>query len=147
MPSLSLSLPAHAKLPPPPPLRPQKAINFDLLSNRLISHINVGHLRKAITTLDLMAQLGTHPDLPTYSLLLKSCIRSRNFDLLYSKSGDWKKANSIFENMGSERNLVSWSAMVSCFVNNDMGYEAISTFLHMLEHGLSIASHRSFGRV
>ncbi|KAB2634047.1 pentatricopeptide repeat-containing protein [Pyrus ussuriensis x Pyrus communis] len=143
MPSLSLYLPAPAKLPPPPPFRPQKATNFDPLSNRLISHSNVGHLRKAITTLDLM-----------------SCIRSRNFDLgklvhdrlacsqlepdpvllnslisLYSKSGDWKKANSIFENMGSERNLVSWSAMVSCFANNDMGYEAISTFLDMLEHG------------
>ncbi|KAM1059074.1 hypothetical protein ACFX11_024141 [Malus domestica] len=159
MPGLSLSLPAPAKLPPPPPLSP-KATNFELLNNRLINQINVGHLRKAITTLDLLAQRGIHPDLPTYSLLIKSCIRSRNFDLgklvhdrlahsqlepdqvllnslisLYSKSGDWKKANSIFENMGSERNLVSWSAMVSCFANNDMGFEAISTFLDMLEHG------------
>ncbi|VVA19111.1 PREDICTED: pentatricopeptide [Prunus dulcis] len=156
----SLSLPAPSKLPLPPSLRPQKSPNFDSLNNRLISHINVGHLRKAITTLDLMAQRGTHPDLPIYSLLLKSCIRSRNFDLgrlvharlvhsqleldpvvlnslisLYSKSRDWKKANSIFENMGNKRNLVSWSAMVSCFANNDMGLEAILTFLDMLENG------------
>lgn len=44
-------------------------------------------------------------------------------------------ANSIFDNMGNKRNLVSWSAMVSCFANNDMGLEAILTFLDMLENG------------
>jgi pentatricopeptide repeat protein len=55
---------------------------------------------------------------------------------LYSKSGDWAIAKSIFDNMGDMRDLVSWSAMVSCFANNDLEYEAIVTFLDMLENGL-----------
>jgi pentatricopeptide repeat protein len=37
--------------------------------------------------------------------------------------------------MGDKRDLVSWSAMVSCFANNDMEFEAIGTFLEMLENG------------
>ncbi|KAL6133412.1 hypothetical protein ACLB2K_065647 [Fragaria x ananassa] len=86
-----------------------------------------------------MARCGSHPDLPTYSLLLKSCLRSRRFHLaklvhahlsrshlrpdslilnslisVYSKSGDFETARSIFQTMGPKRNLVSWSAMVSC---------------------------------
>ncbi|KAK7827217.1 hypothetical protein CFP56_031314 [Quercus suber] len=33
--------------------------------------------------------------------------------------------------MGDLRDLVSWTAMVSCFANNDLGTEAIVTFLQM----------------
>ncbi|KAL6135453.1 hypothetical protein ACLB2K_067681 [Fragaria x ananassa] len=127
----SLTLPAPAKLPPPHP-----PPTSDHLHRRLISQINVGHLPKAISTLDLMARLGSHPDRPTYSLLLKSCLRSRRFHLaklvhahlsrshlrpdslilnslisVYSKSGDVETARSIFQTMGPKRNLVSWSAM------------------------------------
>ncbi|KAM5581081.1 pentatricopeptide repeat-containing protein [Rosa sericea] len=159
----SLSLPAPAKFPPPsssPPLRHHQDPNFEPLHRRLITQINVGHLRNAISTLDLMSLRGSHPDLPTYSLLLKSCLRSRNFHLgklvharlaqsqldpdsvilnslisLYSKSGDFKEARSIFQTMGEKRNLVSWSAMVSCFANNGMSLEAVSTFVDMLEEG------------
>nr|POF05592.1 pentatricopeptide repeat-containing protein, chloroplastic [Quercus suber] len=62
--------------------------------------------------------------------------RKRHLSILYSKSGDWAKAKSIFDDMGDLRDLVSWTAMVSCFANNDMGTEAIVTFLQMLENGL-----------
>ncbi|XP_034679968.1 pentatricopeptide repeat-containing protein At3g49170, chloroplastic-like [Vitis riparia] len=78
------------------------------------------------------------PDLTTYSILLKSCIRFRNFQLrklirsgleldsvvlntlisLYSKCGDTATARLIFEGMKNKRDLVSWSEMVSCFANN-----------------------------
>jgi pentatricopeptide repeat protein len=37
--------------------------------------------------------------------------------------------------MGDKRDLVSWSAMVSCFANNDSEFEANGTFLEMLENG------------
>ncbi|KAL6139940.1 hypothetical protein ACLB2K_058241 [Fragaria x ananassa] len=148
----SLTLPAPAKVPPPP--------TSDHLHRRLISQINVGHLPKAISTLDLMSRRGSHPDLPTYSLLLKSCLRSRRFHLaklvhahlsrshlrpdslilnslisVYSKSGDLETARSIFRTMGPKRNLVSWSAMVSCFANNDIPLEAVSMFVDMVEEG------------
>ena len=54
---------------------------------------------------------------------------------LYSKCGDTETARSIFEGMGSRRDLVSWSAMVSCYANNNMERQAICTFLDMLELG------------
>ncbi|KAF3432850.1 hypothetical protein FNV43_RR23952 [Rhamnella rubrinervis] len=170
-PSLALSLASPAKLALPPG-KPRQNPNFsdqklslkhiisERLNHRLLHNLNGGYLRKAISTLDLMVVQGTHPDLATYSLLLRSCIRSRNFELgklthvhlaqsqleldpvtlnslisLYSKCGDWVKANAIFESMGNKRNLVSWSAIVSCFANNDMEYEAIGTFVNMLENG------------
>ncbi|KAF9616372.1 hypothetical protein IFM89_029626 [Coptis chinensis] len=102
----------------------------------------------------------TQPDLVSYSLVLKSCIRSFNFDRgklvhslliesglkldnvvknslisLYSKCGDWETANLIFEAMEKDRDLVSWSAMISCFANNHRKFEAITLFYDMLESG------------
>ncbi|OMO88420.1 hypothetical protein CCACVL1_08400 [Corchorus capsularis] len=170
---MSLSLPSTAKIPPPslktstrpnqklpPSIAINGPINFEPLRDRLIKHLDAGHLHKAIFTLDVMARQNTHPDLITYSLLLKACIRSRDFHLgklvhthlidsqlqldsvisnslisLYSKSGDWAKAHEIFERMENKRDLVSWSAMISCFANNNMEVEAILTFLDMLENG------------
>ncbi|WKA07572.1 hypothetical protein VitviT2T_025379 [Vitis vinifera] len=100
------------------------------------------------------------PDLTTYSILLKSCIRFRNFQLrklvhrkliqsgleldsvvlntlisLYSKCGDTATARLIFEGMENKRDLVSWSAMVSCFAINSMELQAIWTFFYFLELG------------
>ncbi|KAL7254045.1 hypothetical protein ACSBR1_008400 [Camellia fascicularis] len=117
--------------------------NLEPFEDRLIRLANQGHLHQAISTLDLMTQQGLSPDLVTYSVLLKSCIRTRQFDLgklvhsklshslldpdsvllnslitLYSKSGDWVTANSIFNGMGEHRDMVSWSAMISCFAHN-----------------------------
>lgn len=107
-----------------------------------------------------MTQQGIQPDLTTYSVLLKSCIRSHNFDRgkrlhaqllesgleldnvvlnslisLYSKCGDWESANSIFELMGCRKDLVSWSAMISCCAHNGREFEAVATFVRMIELG------------
>ncbi|PIA49029.1 hypothetical protein AQUCO_01300111v1 [Aquilegia coerulea] len=133
---------------------------FEPLKHRLITQLDVGHLDQAFSTLDLMTQQGIQPDLVTYSVLLKSCIRSYNFDRgklvharliesglefdnvvrnslisLYSKCGDWEKAKSIFEGMNDDKDLVSWSAMISCFANNNRKSEAIIMFYEMLESG------------
>ncbi|KAI3882915.1 hypothetical protein MKX03_008396, partial [Papaver bracteatum] len=37
--------------------------------------------------------------------------------------------------MGKKRDLVSWSAMISCFSHNGFEYEAMDTFFEMLENG------------
>ncbi|KAJ0100241.1 hypothetical protein Patl1_20346 [Pistacia atlantica] len=166
---ITLSLPAPAKFPPPslkhskpsgqnlqlssPPLIKQPH-NLEPLNSRLIHHLNEGHLQKAISTLDLMTEHNIHPDRFTYSLLLKSCIRSRAFHLgrhvhshlmthskpepnsvilnslisLYSKCGDLNEASMIFETMGEKRDLVSWSSMISCFANNGKQFEALLMF-------------------
>ncbi|WCJ43736.1 Tetratricopeptide repeat (TPR)-like superfamily protein [Euphorbia peplus] len=145
---ISFSLPSPAKFNPPPPP------STSLKPHRSISSVN---LRDAISTLHLN---GSHPDLITYSLLLKSCIRSNQFDLgkllhshlsqspldpdpvllnslitLYSKCGDIDQANSIFRAMGKKRDLVSWSALISCYANNNMVFEAIEMYLDMLSSG------------
>ncbi|XP_038892450.1 pentatricopeptide repeat-containing protein At3g49170, chloroplastic [Benincasa hispida] len=161
----SLPLPTTLKIPfpssnPSPSLQFSTFPNPNPLTGRLIREINDGRLRKAISTLEHMVHQGSHPDLQTYSLFLKRCIRTRSFDLgrlvhekltqsnlhldsvtlnslisLYSKSGQWEKATSIFRHMGSSRDLISWSAMVSCFANNNMGFHALLTFLDIIENG------------
>ncbi|CAJ1978209.1 unnamed protein product [Sphenostylis stenocarpa] len=121
-------------------------------------------LRKAISTLDLTPHRDegrTRHKLINSSLLLKACIRSGNLDLgkllhhklihsglpldsvllnslisLYSKCGDWQNALSIFRGMGDMRDLVSWSALISCFANNTMDSQALLTFLRMLQSGI-----------
>ncbi|GLU24622.1 hypothetical protein SLE2022_405320 [Rubroshorea leprosula] len=144
------------------PLSTKPLGKFKPLNDRLHKHLNSGHLHKAISTLDLMVQQGTHPDLLTYSLLLKACIRSQDlhhgklvhkyltmseleldsvlFNMLislYMKCGEWTKARVIFQSMGDKRDVVSWSAMISCFANNNMKFEAISTFIDMIKNGFS----------
>ncbi|KAJ9159573.1 hypothetical protein P3X46_025075, partial [Hevea brasiliensis] len=90
-----------------------------------------------------MSQEGTHPDLITYSLLLKSCIRANNFqqgklfhDYL-TQSG--LKIDSVILNsligLYSKCDLVSWSALISCYANNRMDFEAVNTYIDMLNCG------------
>uniref|UniRef100_A0A7N2MHD6 Pentatricopeptide repeat-containing protein n=1 Tax=Quercus lobata TaxID=97700 RepID=A0A7N2MHD6_QUELO len=78
---LGFSLPSASKLPLLPSIKPSTRScqnlpssspqnrNFEPLHHRLIHHLNVGHLHKAISTLDLMAQKGTQPDLISHHLL------------------------------------------------------------------------------
>ncbi|KAJ9169968.1 hypothetical protein P3X46_018107 [Hevea brasiliensis] len=100
-----------------------------------------------------MSQEGTHPDLITYSLLLKSCIRANNLQQgkllhdyltqcgleldsvilnslisLYSKCGEWDKANCIFECMGDKRDLAvnTYIDMLNCgFYPKEYCYAAV----------------------
>ncbi|GMH08907.1 hypothetical protein Nepgr_010747 [Nepenthes gracilis] len=144
-----------------PSIQSFRSPNFECIRSRLIHQVNVGHVEDAISTLDLMFQYGLTPDNVTFSIILKSSIRARNFHLgklvhhkliesqveldsvllnslitLYSKSGDWKKASEIFETMTEKRDLVSWSAMISCFANNGFELKAIETFIDLINSGL-----------
>ncbi|KAK3006684.1 hypothetical protein RJ639_016952 [Escallonia herrerae] len=151
LPRQSLSPPA-AKFHTSPDFEPLKAL--------LIRQANMGHINQALATIELMAQHHLTPDLTTYSVLLKSCIRSRDLRLgqlvhskltesetpldsvvlnslitLYSKCNDWVTAKSIFEDMGEKKDLVSWSAMISCFAHNGMEIQSVATFADMLRFG------------
>ncbi|KAL2556230.1 Pentatricopeptide repeat-containing protein [Forsythia ovata] len=129
--------------------------------DRLINQASVGHIKEAIKTLDSMSQNSFTPDLTVYSILLKSCIRTRNFDLgrvvhsrlvesklecdsialnslisLYAKCGEWERAEEIFESMEEDkRDFVSWSAMISCYVRSGLNLQAVLTFFEMVELG------------
>nr|GMD49649.1 pentatricopeptide repeat-containing protein At3g49170, chloroplastic [Ipomoea batatas] len=170
---ISLSLPAPSKLASSSSIKPrsistqnpasvqyQKSTDFETLKGRLIRQANGGNIRQAISTLDLIAQMGFTPDLTSYTVLLKSCIRTRSFELgksihsrlaasqlepdsivlnslisLYAKCSDWGTAKGIFDGMGARRDLVSWSAMISCYAHCNMEMEAVSTFFRMVEFG------------
>ncbi|CAA2998744.1 pentatricopeptide repeat-containing At3g49170, chloroplastic [Olea europaea subsp. europaea] len=114
-----------------------------------------------MSILDFMSKNSFTPDLTVYSVLIKSCIRARNFDLgrvvhsrlvesklecdsialnslisLYAKCGEWERAEEIFERMeGDKRDLVSWSAMISCYVRSGLNLQAIITFFEMVKFG------------
>ncbi|XP_057457733.1 pentatricopeptide repeat-containing protein At3g49170, chloroplastic [Lotus japonicus] len=155
MPNLNLSLPSSLNTP---------QTHHHLLHNPSLSSSNAHNFNHSFTFPQLhkaINELTTTPHNPTSSLLLlKACIRSSNFTLgkllhrkltesqlnldslllnslisLYSKCGDITTARSIFQTMGSKRDLVSWCSMMSCFANNSMEHEALVTFLDMLEHG------------
>lgn len=140
--------------------QPLERLNFETYKDRLIRQAEVGHVDEAISTLDLMSRANLTPDLTTYSVLLKSCIRTRNIRLgqlvhsrilesglkldsvvlnsllsLYSKCGDWKTAEEIFESMGEMRDLVSWSAMISCYAHSGLNHEAVLKFVKMVQFG------------
>ncbi|XP_068666625.1 pentatricopeptide repeat-containing protein At3g49170, chloroplastic [Aristolochia californica] len=162
LPATFTSLPSKSSWPrlSSSPQSLTKHPNFELLKNRLIRLADDGHLGHAVSTLDFMQQQGIPPDLLTYSVLLKSCIRTRHFDhgkriharllessieldtvvlntliTLYSKCGDLEKANEIFKEMGNKRGLVSWSAMISGYTRNGKEFVAITAFYDMLESG------------
>ncbi|KZV28462.1 pentatricopeptide repeat-containing protein chloroplastic-like [Dorcoceras hygrometricum] len=163
---VSSTVPLSAHLPQ---LRSRKKVTsartlqirtFETYKDQLIRQTEVGHVDEAISTLDLMSRANLTPDLTTYSVLLKSCIRTRNFRLgqlvhsrilesglkldsfvlnsllsLYSKSGDQKMAEEIFESMGDTRDLVSWSAMISCYAHSGSNFEAVQKFVEMVQFG------------
>ncbi|XP_042434966.1 pentatricopeptide repeat-containing protein At3g49170, chloroplastic-like isoform X3 [Zingiber officinale] len=135
--------------------------SLEALKDRLIRLADSGRIDDALSTLDLMADRGIPADLVSYSVLLRSCIRSRDlrrgrlvqrrlldsglqFDSvvtnslisLYSKCGEWEAALSIFEEMGSRRDVVSWTALVSYGAQNGMQGRAIAMFCQMLETGI-----------
>ncbi|EPS60295.1 hypothetical protein M569_14504, partial [Genlisea aurea] len=126
----------------------------------LIRSAEDGCVEEAKSTLDFMLRSDFIPDRTVFTVLLKSCIRRRRFELgrevhslviesgiefdailfnslisLYAKSGDWRKADEIFGSMGEMKDLVSWSAMVSCYSLNGLNSRAISLFIEMVISG------------
>nr|KYP35399.1 hypothetical protein KK1_043566 [Cajanus cajan] len=113
-----------------------KDLNFESVARSLSARTPHKLLKACIRSGNLelgklLHQKLTESGLDLDSLLLNSLIS------LYSKCGEWENALSIFRNMGSnKRDLVSWSAIISCFANNSMESRALVTFLRMLQHGI-----------
>ncbi|CAN0903167.1 Pentatricopeptide repeat-containing protein At3g49170, chloroplastic [Linum grandiflorum] len=106
-----------------------------------------------------MAKNNTHPDQLTYSLLLRSCIRLQSFQLgrtvhdslarsgiqpnlvilnslitLYSKCGNLDDAYKVFDKM-PDRNVVTWTLMITRFHQLGYGRDAIDVFVDMISSG------------
>ncbi|OAY83394.1 Pentatricopeptide repeat-containing protein, chloroplastic [Ananas comosus] len=142
------NLPAETLPPPHAPLK-----------RRLLRLADTGRLSDALSALDL---LGGAADLVAYSALLHACARRRDLAVgrrvhrrllasglapdavaansllsLYSKCGDWDVALSLFDEMGSRRDLVSWTTMITSAAQNRMERTAIELFCEMLESGFT----------
>ncbi|KAJ7536443.1 hypothetical protein O6H91_12G069800 [Diphasiastrum complanatum] len=111
--------------------------------------------KEALALYDQMQQEGVQPDIVTFVVLLKACasitalergkklhsqvikrglesdviVRSTLVDM-YAKCGCLEDARELFNNM-SERNVVSWTVMISGYAQNGLGKEALALYEQM----------------
>ncbi|KAJ7540625.1 hypothetical protein O6H91_10G023400 [Diphasiastrum complanatum] len=115
--------------------------------------------KEALALYEQMKQEGVQPDNVTCVLLLKACaclaaleqgkqihadIIKRGFQSdvivgstlvdMYAKCGCTEDARELFNNM-SERNVVSWTAMIAGYAQNGLGKEALALFEQMQREG------------
>ncbi|KAL4591569.1 hypothetical protein LXL04_004538 [Taraxacum kok-saghyz] len=74
-------------------------------------------------------------------LPIKSVVTSTSIISGYASIGDLKSARKIFDHMGNKRNVVTWNAMISGYVNNTQFNEALSLFHLMLLDNKSKPDH------
>ncbi|KAJ7522179.1 hypothetical protein O6H91_19G086300 [Diphasiastrum complanatum] len=116
--------------------------------------------KEALALYEQMKQEGMHPDNVTLVLLLKACaslaaleqgkqlhseIRKRGFQSdvvvgstlvdMYAKCGCTEDARELFDNM-SERNVVSWTAMIAGYAQNGLGKDALALYEQMKQEGV-----------
>ncbi|KAI0491996.1 hypothetical protein KFK09_026259 [Dendrobium nobile] len=158
IPSHPLKLSPTSRQNPSPPV---KHSHLKPIKKHLTRLADSSRCEEDCSVLDTTTELDAPVELRAYSSLLRSCIRSRDihhgrlihrrlllsglpFDsvisnsliTLYSKCGDWDSALSVFNQMGEERDVVSWTAMISAATENKMQGRALSLFLEMLNLGL-----------
>ncbi|KAJ7528001.1 hypothetical protein O6H91_16G079800 [Diphasiastrum complanatum] len=119
-----------------------------------------GLAKEALALYEQMKQEGVQPDNVTFALLLNACaslaaleqgkllhseIIKRGFQLdvvvantlvdMYAKCGCTEDARELFDNM-SERNVVSWTAMIAGYAQNGLGKEALALYEQMKQGGM-----------
>ncbi|KAJ7528462.1 hypothetical protein O6H91_15G005000 [Diphasiastrum complanatum] len=120
--------------------------------------------KEALDLYEQMIQEGVKPNKVTFVLLLKACaglealeqgkqlqsdIIKRGFQSdvivgstlvdMYAKCGCTEDARELFNNM-SERNVVSWNAMIAGYAQNELGKEALALYEQMKQEGVQPAN-------
>eukprot|EP01018_Ginkgo_biloba_P000473 Gb_25129 [translate_table: standard] len=128
-----------------------------------------GKLKEAVQILYLV-QRGIGLDSTTYARLLKGCANAKalaegkrvhahmiKFGIepdivlvnslinMYAKCGSVIDARQVFDNI-SEKELISWTAMISCYAQNGQGDKALRLFYQMLLAGIK-PNQFTFGSV
>lgn len=118
-----------------------------------------GHGEKAFELFEKMHQEGFEPDKITFTCILKACAitealnhgklihakitkRGLESDLfagstlvdMYAKCGSLKDAHNAFDSL-SEKNVVSWSALIAGYTNNGHGQKALLLYERMQQKG------------
>ncbi|KAJ7515252.1 hypothetical protein O6H91_22G007900 [Diphasiastrum complanatum] len=119
-----------------------------------------GEVEAAINLFQQMQETGLAPDKVLFVLLLKACARlaaleqgrqlhshiiKRGFQSdvivgstlvnMYAKCGCTEDARELFDNM-SERDVVSWTAMIAGYAQNGLGKEALALYEQMKQEGM-----------
>ncbi|KAJ7540196.1 hypothetical protein O6H91_10G005000 [Diphasiastrum complanatum] len=116
--------------------------------------------KEALSLYEQMKQEGAQPDKVTFVLLLKACAslaalehgkqlqseiikRGYQSDVvvgstlvdMYAKCGCTEYARELFDNM-SERDVVSWTAMIAGYAQNGLGKEALALYVQMKQESV-----------
>eukprot|EP01018_Ginkgo_biloba_P017565 Gb_32051 [translate_table: standard] len=119
-----------------------------------------GRLKEALDILQVMDQRGIRVDSRTYASLLQECINTNAVEegkrvhvhmintgfepdvylrtklvIMYAKRGSLEYARHMFDKM-SERNVVSWNAMIAGYAQGGHAEEALSLFYQMRGAGM-----------
>ncbi|XP_030957276.1 pentatricopeptide repeat-containing protein At3g12770-like [Quercus lobata] len=122
-------------------------------------YVQTHHFNEAFGLFFDMHRLGIRPSQVTMASIIQACIETRNLKLgkcvhgcvfglgmgydvlvltslvdMYSKMGDVESAQLVFVSMPI-RNLVSWNAMISGFVQNGLVREAVGLFQRLVVSG------------
>ncbi|XP_024928794.3 pentatricopeptide repeat-containing protein At5g66520 isoform X2 [Ziziphus jujuba] len=133
-------------------------------SSMIAAYVACNNPSKALTVFRDMATVNEKPNSVTLVSLLSACTCLLNVNVgksihcyavvncifmdvalgtalieMYSKCGHIGKAFQVFNSM-SEKNLQSWTVMISGLADNGRGEEAISLFTHMEQIGLKLDS-------
>ncbi|KAJ7517800.1 hypothetical protein O6H91_21G040600 [Diphasiastrum complanatum] len=126
----------------------------------IVGYAQNGLGKEALALYEQMKQEGVQPDNVTFVLLLKACAslaaleqgKQLHSDIIktgfqsdvvvgntlvdmYSKCGCPEDARELF-NIMSERNVVSWNAMIAGYTQNGFGEEALAIYEQMKQEGM-----------
>ncbi|KAJ7527991.1 hypothetical protein O6H91_16G079700 [Diphasiastrum complanatum] len=124
------------------------------------AYADSGEVEEAMNLFHQMQETGLGPDKVLFVPLLKACARlaaleqgrqlhsdiiKRGFQSdvivgstlvnMYAKCGCTEDARELFDNM-SERNVVSWNAMIAGYAQNGLGKEALALYEQMKQEGV-----------
>ncbi|KAJ7289005.1 hypothetical protein O6H91_Y307500 [Diphasiastrum complanatum] len=124
------------------------------------AYADSGQGEEAINLFQQMQETGLAPDKVVFVVVLKACARlaaleqgkqlhshiiKRGFQLdliigntlvdMYAKCGCTEDARELFNNM-SERDVVSWTAMIAGYAQNGLGKEALALYEQMKQEGM-----------
>ncbi|KAK6263154.1 hypothetical protein QUC31_008970 [Theobroma cacao] len=143
------------------PLLPTYSAPFQLPKQKITTkeprNNNPVQFRKSLSSQNLSSDISA-PDSVSTVHALKSCTASRSLELgscihgtvlksglctnvfvnnslldMYMKCGSTVEARKLFDHM-PERNVASWTSMISGYCHNGLADEGISTFVQMLEN-------------
>ncbi|KAJ7569148.1 hypothetical protein O6H91_01G063500 [Diphasiastrum complanatum] len=126
----------------------------------IVGYAQNGLGKEALALYEQMKQEGVQPNKVTFTCVLSACAslaalaqgKQLHYDIIkrgfqsdvivsstlvdmYAKCGCTDDARELFNNM-SERNVVSWSAMIAGYAQNGLGKEALALYEQMKQEGV-----------